>query len=183
MLRSKEQDPSSTSSGLQELTARTLAPDIQDILRQVSNYPADIRIEEWMFDQFPEMRCAQRAALVQQLKKNELVLVPRVESISARTVYQANVAINCAFAQLLALLLGEPASLDPYPNQSREEARKLLREVAAQRDPSHLGDVAISKKWSEILGLSGWFRWVRLGDAPDARQMFSNHLKSVRNTD
>ena len=112
-------------------------------------------------------------ALAEQLRENEMVLRPEVRAPTARTVYRANVAINCAFAQFLALLLGEPALLGPYPNQSRKEARKLLREVAAQSDPSHLGDVEISKKWSEILGLSGWFKWARLGDAPDPGVSFT----------
>jgi hypothetical protein len=116
-------------------------------------------------------------------EKNETVLRPKVQALTDKTVCRANVAINCAFAQFLALLLGEPALLGPYPNQSRKDARRLLREIDGQRDPSHWGDVAISENWSQILRLSGWLRWTRLGDAPDARQMFSNHLKSVRNTD
>ena len=102
-----------------------------------------------------------------------MVLRPEVRALTARTVYRANVAINCAFAQFLALLLGEPALLGPYPNQPREEARRLLRKVAPQSDPSHLGDVEISKKWSEILGLSGWFNWTRLGDASGAKISFT----------
>ena len=143
------------------------------IVRQVTSFPTDMRIERGMFERCPGMRGVQATALVQQLRENEMVLRPEVRALTARTVYRANVAVNCAFAHFLALLLGEPALLGPYPNQSRKEARRLLREVAAQSDPSHLGDVEISKKWSEILGLSGWFKWARLGDAPDPKVSFT----------
>lgn len=137
----------------------------EGIVRQVSTYPADIRIEEWMFDQFPEMRSAQRAALVQQLKENELVLVPRVESISSKTVYRASVAMNCAFAQFAAALLQEPSLCGPYPDQAREKARRLFWELHSERHSGNLGDIAVSKRWSRVLGLSGWFKWVGIDAA------------------
>jgi len=102
-----------------------------------------------------------------------MVLRPEVRALTARTVYRANVAINCAFAQFLALLLGEPALPSPYPNQSRKEALKLLREFGAQTDPSHLGDVATSKRWSQSLGLSSWLKWTRLSQAPTGGVSFT----------
>ena len=134
----------------------------EGIVRQVSTYPADVRIEEWIFEQFPEMRGTQRAALVRHLEENELVLVPRVESVSAKTVYRASVAMNCAFAQFAAALLREPSLFGPYTDQAREKARKLFWELHSERRPGHSGDVAVSNRWSEVLGLSGWFRWIRL---------------------
>lgn len=146
----------------------------EGIVRQVTSFPADMRIEGWMFEECPGMRGAQVTALVEQLRENEMVLRPEVRDLTPRTVYRASLAINSAFAQFLAPLLGEPTLLGPYPNQPREEAHRLLREVAAQRDPGHLGDVAISKRWSEILGLSGWFRWTTLGDAPGTHVSFNS---------
>jgi len=134
----------------------------EGIVRQVSTYPADVRIEEWMFEQLPEMRSSQRAALVRQLKENELVLVPRVESITSQSVYRASVAMNCAFAHFAAALLQEPSLSGPYPDQARQKARKLFWELHCERESGNLGDVAVSKRWSEVLDLSGWFKWIRL---------------------
>lgn len=79
------------------------------IVRQVTSFPADIRIEAWLYDCYPRMRGVQVAALVEQLTENEKVLRPEVAALTPRTVYRASILINCAFAQSLALLLDEPA--------------------------------------------------------------------------
>lgn len=131
-------------------------------VRQVSTYPADIRIEAWMFAKFPEMRAAQRTALIQQLRENELVLHPRVQSMTSKTAYQASAAMNCAFAQVAATLLDEPSLSGPYPDWVCRKAHKLVQELRSETDAGHLGDVAVSKRWSEVLGLSDWFKWIRL---------------------
>ena len=136
------------------------------IVRQVTSFLTDMRIEGWLFDQCPGMRGAQVTALAEQLRENEMVLRPKVQALTARTVYRANVAINCAFAQFVALLLGESSLPEPYPDQLCKRGRELLREVNIQTDPGHPGDVGIAERWSQILGLAGWFKWTGLGDAP-----------------
>ena len=136
------------------------------IVRQVTSFPADIRIEAWLYDCYPRMREVQVAALVEQLRENETVLRPEVAALTPRTVYRASILINCAFAQSLALLLDEPALCRGYPLQLRQQAAKLLREVSAAKDPGYTGDVKIARKWAELLGLSGWFKWTKFRQGP-----------------
>ncbi len=136
------------------------------IVRQVTSFPADIRIEAWLYDCYPRMREVQVAALVEQLRENETVLRPEVAALTPRTVYRASILINCAFAQSLALLLGEPALCRGYPLQLRQQAAKLLREMGTEKDPSYTGDVKIAREWAELLGLSGWFGWTKFRQGP-----------------
>ena len=110
------------------------------------------------------MREAQVAALVEQLVENQRVLRPEVATSTPKSVYRASAAINCAFAQSLALLLSEPSLCRAYPHQLRHLGGRLLGQISAQEDLGHTGDVATANRWAELLGLSGWFRWARLGD-------------------
>ena len=136
------------------------------IVRQVSSFPVDIRIEAWLYEHYPGMREAQVPALVEQLVENQMVLRPEVATSTPESVYRASAAINCAFAQSLALLLREPSLCRAYPHELSRLGGRLLGQISSQEDPSHTGDVATANGWAELLGLSGWFRWTRVDDVP-----------------
>jgi len=131
-------------------------------VRQVVNYPADIRIEEWLFRKYPGMNNLQREALRQQLKEDQAVLAPEIGLFTPRCVYEASVIMNCAFARRVREMLGDSSSRLPYPKRLARAANELLAILDGEEEDNHRGDIRIVNRWAQRLGIGNWYAWVRL---------------------
>jgi len=77
------------------------------LVRQVTSFPTDMRIERWMFEQCPGIQRAQMTALAEQLRENEMVLRPKVQALTARTLpWRRRVAASRRRATLASVLAG-----------------------------------------------------------------------------
>ena len=126
----------------------------------LANYPAHLRIEQWLSAQFPGLRPVQERALTQEVQRGYPLLTPRARSGIAPTVYRAKMAMNAAEALHAAESLRRPALFGPYRRHGFEDvAGDLIGLVFQDADEGHRSDMQASAAWAELLGVVGWFRW------------------------
>lgn len=133
---------------------------VEELVTQLANYPADLRIERWGSAQFPALRPVQERALTAEVQRGFPLLTPRAQVGTPPTVYQAKMGMNAAEAYNAAELLGRPNLFAPYRRRGFEEiASQLNRLVFEAADEGHRSDMRASEVWAQVLGVPGWFGW------------------------
>lgn len=136
------------------------------IIRQVTNIPVDMRIEKWIFDNYPELRKSQVASIDRQMKESAQVLSKRVENFTPKKIYDTSNYINYSFALFMESLIGKkyiaPYKSTPYTGLGS----KLADLVMKSEDKGFLQDIEIIDQWTELLGLKGWYYWADFEDVP-----------------
>jgi len=133
------------------------------VVRQVVNYPVDIRIEEWLLREYPGMSDLYTETLREQLREDQVVLAPEIGLFTPRCVYEASVIMNYAFARRVCEMLGGSSVGLPYPKRLARAANELLAILDGEED-NHQGDIRIVNRWAQRLGIGNWYAWVRLDE-------------------
>ncbi len=167
---------------------RQLLPDIQTLVKrgipeaaiaevysiwlsgtiaQLSDTPADIRIERWIWRDFPDLRQAQEASLRHQVKTLQLVASPAVQTVTPKSVWRASNAMNYALVRAISELFSDKTLLRPYAGSwAMSAGDELYRMVDESPDLGLADDRRLSNLWAERLGFRGWYEWRRLDELP-----------------
>jgi len=136
----------------------------ESVVFQLTRMPPDIAIERWIHREYPGLRDIQRNALMEQQAKAAAVLSRGIRRMTPRKVYDVSQAMNYAFFRLMEPLAGvgltAPYERSLYALQGEELLGRADRGV---RD-DHEGDVELTRRWAEALGLTGWIEWRRLDE-------------------
>jgi hypothetical protein len=141
------------------------------VVTQITNYPADFRIERWLHEEYPMLDDAQRASLRDQLRDNEKVLRSPVRRFTPRLVFDACAAMNAGLARYLSLMYEDSRLAGRYAySEFWKRGCDLADSVWSTPNRGYTGDVETSKGWSRLFGLDGWYEWkhideVRLAEA------------------
>ena len=130
------------------------------LIIQLRSMPIGIRIDEWLYSEFPALREQQHQSALRQLKENALTLSPQVTEFSPSQIRKASVTMNAAFAEFWARLFSEPQLALPYEASGfRANGLELLDMVASiPDDPSR--DPELIDRWGSALGLESWYAWI-----------------------
>ncbi|MGI8550044.1 MAG: hypothetical protein ACR2PL_04470 [Dehalococcoidia bacterium] len=132
----------------------------QNVATQVANFPADLRIEQWIHDRYRGLRSVQERSLLREVARNEPLFHPLVRRLTPPTIYQATMAMNAAQAWHMSQLYVRPQLMDPFALNRFSDVGKVLAEmVFTASDDGHRSDMVASDIWAAALGLSGWFSW------------------------
>jgi hypothetical protein len=136
------------------------------IIRQVTNHPPDIRIEKWLFDDYPALRRYQKQSIEKQLSESIAGLKDSVRQITPKTILEASHIMNYAFFRLLGLHFGtnfiRAYNNTPYVNRGKELTSITENEYVDDYE----GDIQMANRWARFLGLSNWFKWRDFEDVP-----------------
>jgi len=136
------------------------------LIRQLTNYPTDIMIEKWIFDQFPKLRHLQMESLKRQHADALNSLSEPVSKMTPYTILFASNVMNYAFFRLLGFHIGhnfiQQYSSTPYINKGKELASLTEKEYV----DSHQGDNTMIDKWATFFNISNWFKWRGFEDVP-----------------
>lgn len=137
----------------------------EGLVRQLTNYPADMRIERWLKSNYPGLDEPQERSIRHQLRENEQVLGRSVKDFTPSKVYDASASMNAGFAQYMSLLyednhLGGPHSRTPY----WDTGRRLAEQVWSSKDAGYAGDVGSAQEWAQLFGVDGWLEWKHVND-------------------
>lgn len=163
--RCAEQIAPELLAGLRRGIPEELLPQLfqvwfQGVCTQLANFPADLRIEAWIAEQFPGLRRVQRRSLLEEVARALPSFLPEVVAFTPPSVYRPTMAMNAAQAWQVAELYGMPELMGPFDRHGFGEAgRHLARLVLAAEDRGHASDMAAVNRWAELLGLEGWFDW------------------------
>jgi hypothetical protein len=136
------------------------------IIRQVTNFPPDIMIEKWIYDQFPLLRALQKKSIKKQHVEAISGLTESVRKITPYTILFASNVMNYAFFRILGLHIGQnftrQYSSTIYVGKGKELASMTEKDYAN----SHEDDNIMINKWASFLKISDWFKWRGFEDVP-----------------
>lgn len=127
---------------------------------QLRSMPLAIRIDQEIFDGYPDLRPYQRQNVEQQLQECMHALSPKIKEIAPPQIITANASMSAAFATFWSGLWNEPAIALPYVAAGYQQVGDdlLILTKRIPSDPNH--DRQLVDAWIERLGLQGWFHTV-----------------------
>jgi hypothetical protein len=136
------------------------------LVRQLTNFPSDIAIENWLFDEFAELRLHQFESLVRQRNEAAQGLGREARALTPSLIYEASNVMNCTFYKLLGDHMGR-SMLGRFAGTEHETRGRELAEVTAAGPlNTYEDDIAMVNRWADFLGLSGWYVWVPFDQVP-----------------
>lgn len=132
----------------------------ENLVAQLANFPADLRIEQWMHDRFPGLRPIQRRSLTQEVERGYPAFHPVVAEQTPAAFYHPTMAMNAAQALHTVELTNTPSLAAPYEEHGYGPiGRHLLQLALSPADEGHRGDMLAVNAWAETLQLTGWYLW------------------------
>jgi len=129
--------------------------------RQVTNFPPDIMIEKWLYDNYPELREYQLTSITKQQQEALSGLAGEAAKISPPTFINLSNIMNYAFFRILGLHFGTNF-VKPFTNMKYiEKGKKLASLTEEEYVDNHEGDIEMVNKWAQFLGILNWFEWSR----------------------
>lgn len=133
---------------------------VNGLLTQLRSVPIGLRIDEWLWSEYPELQQEQIASARLQLQQNASALHPSIRRQFPRKVVDANTGMNSAYAHFWAVKLKDNGIDLPYRSIGADTAGKGLMDVFSQTESDALHDQDLVDRWANALGLHGWYRWV-----------------------
>lgn len=130
-----------------------------NLLTQLRSYPIGLRIDDWLFAEFPELRQSQIHGAHFQLQDNLAVLNSPKKEKAPELIASANTAMNAAFAAYWARSLADESVMLPYKAIGALKAGSRLMEIFHYCDMSPSGDRTLVDLWAHELGLAGSYEW------------------------
>ena len=136
---------------------------VRGLTSQLFNMPLDLFIESRLYADFPALRDAQFVGLARQMADNvQIVNTPEGRNLIPQRIWQANVAMNAAFALFVDdLYLQRTDYAAGYqPSGMLPTGRKLyslFRKMADDKRPAIEYDLVDA--WADELNLRDWYTW------------------------
>jgi len=142
-------------------------------IRQVTNFPPDIMIEKWLYDDYLELRPYQLESIKKQHSEAIVGLKEDVRNLTPSKIYNASNIMNYAFFRIIGFHF-QTNFLGPY-NQTTfvRKGKDLAAYTVANYVNDYEGDINMINYWADYFNLAKWFRWVGFEDIP--ADYLSNH--------
>ena len=135
------------------------------IVKQLTNFPPDIMIEKWIYNEYPELRPYQSQSIRKQHKEALTALSAEVAKMTPRKILDASNIMNYAFFKILGIHFGinyiGAYRRSPYLSSGEE-----LVSITEDYTDSYEGDVEMINGWARFLNLSKWFSWTDFENVP-----------------
>ena len=135
------------------------------LVRQVTNFPPDIMIEKWLYDNYPALRPYQLQSINKQHKEAIAGLSKPIMEITPRKILDASNIMNNAFFRIIGMHFGINY-VRPYNSSPYFDKGKKLATITESYVDDYEGDIEMITKWADFLNLSGWFAWTDFENAP-----------------
>ena len=136
-------------------------------IKQLTNFPSDIMIEKWIYDEYPDLRPYQSQYMKKQYSEAVQALSGQVERMSPRKILKASNSMNYAFFHLLGTHFRDDYYLRRYDRSAYASIGNELILLQQESENTYKGDIDTVNKWAEALKLSHWFAWRDFEDIPD----------------
>ena len=132
---------------------------LHGILGQLRSLPIGLRVDDWLFQEYPEIRPPQVRGALEQLAEYSSVLSSPIRAMVPPPIDHANTAMNSAFALYWARSIADESVALPYKAIGVTGAGNELLATLDQSLPSASHDTSLVDAWADQLGLTGWDRW------------------------
>ena len=135
------------------------------LVMQLTNQPVDLKIEEWIYNEYPGLRAYQKLSFKSQLDEALGGLNEKIRPITPSKVYEASHSMNYAYFNVLSEKTN--FELGPaYCDFEFEDKGKFLIEVMDKYKNNFDGDLKRINEWASILRLSSWYEWKNFEEVP-----------------
>jgi hypothetical protein len=135
------------------------------LVMQLTNQPIDLKIEEWIYNDYPGLRESQILSFKSQLHEAIGGLNEKIRSITPSKVYEASHSMNYAYFNVLAEKAGFELGAIYNDFEFENKGRSLIG-VIEKYENNFGGDVKRIDDWAKILDLSSWYEWKKFEDVP-----------------
>lgn len=137
------------------------------LIKQLTNFPSDISIEKWIYEQYPDLRPFQFKFIDSQYDEAMQGLSNRVEKITPRIILKASGGMNYAYYKILALSFSFDYRLDKYKRAGYSTIGDHLVNILEGEQNNYQGDISTIENWADVLKISHWFSFKDFEDIPE----------------
>ena len=83
------------------------------LMTQLRSMPIGMRIDQWLWDSYPGLGELQKLSIAKQQQDNVQTLSPQIKAMAPTRVFEANVAMNAAYAIFCDRLFGQQLYVIP----------------------------------------------------------------------
>jgi hypothetical protein len=147
--------------GLPDESVKQLTNQFFDgLMTQLRSVPIGLRIDQWIWDDHPSLRESQKTSMAKQQQDNVQALSPQVRSVAPVTVFNANAAMNAAYALFCDRLLRNELYVVPYRSAGFENTGERLIELLDELPKDGIHDRELVDAWGEELEIANWYKWI-----------------------
>lgn len=139
------------------------------VMLQVRSMPIGMRIDDWLFRDYPGLRGEQEASIASQQQTNVKSLSPAARTIAPPTIYNANVSMCTAYALFADRLYQQNLYTIPFHSAGFSERGQQLMDIFDSIPDDPTNDRRLVTACGEELGISDWFQWLPMTGAGDER--------------
>lgn len=137
------------------------------LVRQLTNFPSDIAIENWLYDEYAELRLHQFESIIRQRNEAAQGLGREAKALTPKLIYEAANVMNCAFYRLIGDHMGRNLLGRFSGTEYEPRGDELAAITTAAAGATYEDDMAMVDRWAEFLGLRSWYLWVPFNQVPD----------------
>lgn len=165
----KRFDVGSTPEGIRRMNLALLDPRIPKEVRgmsdylltglvtQLLSYPVGLRVDNWLYDGYPELRPLQVAGAQIQLEQNVGAIKVSKSGMFPSKVVKANLTMSAAFALYWARRWQDDSIMVPWKAAGFHEGAKRLLEISDGISDDPGLDMELIDAWAYELGLKEWY--------------------------
>jgi len=134
---------------------------LQGMITHLYSVAVGLRVSESLTIDYPELLDLEEEHVERELNTNRETLSPRLREMIPQEVFNATQKINAAYAIHWGNRREKPKMINPYRLERFEMAGNELLKIfeSVLNDPEH--DYELVNQWAEILGIRGWYSWVK----------------------
>lgn len=136
------------------------------MIKQLTNFPSDIMIEKWIYDEYAELRSYQAQSIKKQYDEAVLSRSFEVEKMTPKKILNASNGMNCAFFRILGMHFNSNYQSNRFDRSPYSKIGEKLIALQKGQQDNYRGDIETINKWAEVLNLSNWFAWKNFEDIP-----------------
>ncbi len=139
---------------------------VHEIITQLTGMPEDVRIEKWIFDNYPELRQSQQDTLVKQSNDIQGVTRHEIKEMTPEFLYNGSGIINLFYIKSINNIIG-PAALKTLKKAGfYEKGIELYSGITEimKKENSLANSIEITNYLAKNLGFEEWFKWIDFED-------------------
>ena len=133
----------------------------QGLVRQLTSFPVDLRVEREIAETLPAHADRQRAYFRQQVADLVPHFAPDIAAFAPPRTYRAISAMNVVLGMEASELAGVPEQRAFLKSAHRDLGEVLHADLHAVATPGRAGDYELTDTWADRLGLPGTYVWVK----------------------
>jgi hypothetical protein len=149
--------------GLDATAIENLANKFFDgLMLQLRSMPIGMRIDDWIWKEFPSLRSAQMQSIDAQIIENVRGLAPDVKKISPSRVWTASVSMSAAYAMFFERMTASYGKSLAFRSAGFEQSGESLLGLFDETPADATSDRQLVDAWANRLEVSEWYEWIPL---------------------